>query len=327
MNASVGIALLADQIPQKSRVLVVDDVPVQRKMLARRLEAVGYLVECAGDGREALAKMLAGKFEFLITDREMPGLDGAALCQRVREVPLASGYVFIIMLTNRDSTCDFVSGLESGADMYVRKATDPAELLACMKTGQRILTLERALRKSRATDDLLQIYRRDYLDEQLPHEIESAWRCSAPLSLIMMDLDCFKRINDEHGHAAGDQTLREFCARARSVLRQSDWLARYGGEEFTVVLPATPLSGALVVAENVRAACAANPIKTTAGLLAVTVSLGVASLRMGVDSKVAAQNLLERADRVLCESKRAGRNRVTHEPITCDELEVSQASR
>ena len=299
---------------QTLRILIVDDVVVQRKMLGRLLATAGYDVEISGSGEDALQKVLTGDFDILITDRDMPGLDGTELCRRVRDSDLANGYVFIILLTGRDTVNDLVSGLESGADMYVAKSSDPAELLACLKTGIRILNLERALRRAKATDGLLDVYRRDYLETYLPREIERAHRYGFSLGLLMADLDWFKRINDEHGHAAGDQTLREFCIRACSCLRQSDWMARYGGEEFVVVLPHSDLSAARQVAEKIRVECASRPILACGASLEVTVSLGVAVLGPGEDTKAAAAALLQRADAALYQSKRDGRNRVSLAP-------------
>jgi two-component system, cell cycle response regulator len=299
--------------PLSLRVLVVDDVPIQRKMLARRLTDAGYTVDTASSGEEALEKVLAGAFDFLITDRDMPGMDGATLCRQIREIDLPAGYLFIIMLTGRDSVPDFVSGLRSGADIYIRKSSDPLELLACMNTGIRIVRLERELRKAKATDGLLDVYRRDYLGDNLPREIERARRYNTPLSLVMMDLDRFKRINDEYNHLVGDEVLRGFCSRARTFLRPFDWLARYGGEEFALVLPHADLSRAESIAQRIRAACETPGFATSAGPLNVTVSLGVAELRADANALSSATELLRRADEALLYSKRTGRNRVTCE--------------
>jgi len=299
------------QGPQLLRILVVDDVPVQRKMLARRLSAAGYAADTASNGEDGLEKVLAGDIDILITDRDMPGIDGATLCRRVREANLPGGYVYIIMLTGRDSVNDKVSGLVSGADTYVYKSDDLAELFACMITGERYLRRERAQRKAEFTDGLLDVYQRKFLEIQLPREIERARRYGYPLALVMADLDRFKRINDDYGHAAGDQTLKEFCARARHSLRESDWIARYGGEEFVIVLPHTDLMSAKEVAEKVRAQCAERPMITCGCALKVTVSLGVAGLAPGADVISAAAALLQRADAAMYRSKREGRNRVT----------------
>jgi diguanylate cyclase (GGDEF)-like protein len=129
----------------------------------------------------------------------------------------------------------------------------------------------------------------------------------------MLDLDHFKNVNDEHGHAVGDEVLQEVAGRARAAIRQgSDWIARYGGEEFVIVLPETPLAGAAATAEKIRAILAQTPVGTTVGPLQVSASFGVAELVPSADSaKTAIASLLRRADEALYCSKLAGRNRVT----------------
>lgn len=311
MKLQQYLSVDASTEPAPLRILIVEDNPVQRRMLARTLSNMGHVVDTATNGDEALSKILAAIFDVLITDWEMPGMDGPTLCAAVRGANL-DRYMFIIMVTNHDSVTDFVAGIGSGADVYVRKPADSRELQAHLTAGRRIVQLERELRAAKATDSFLKIYTRDYLDEQLPREIERARRYGFPLALLMADLDDFKRINDEHGHGVGDEALKCFCGRARAAIRQSsDWLARYGGEEFTIVLPQTDLTGAQAVAEKVRAACTGIPMATSAGALTVTVSLGVVSLLAGDTGAFSAAQMLQRADTAMYQSKKNGRNRVT----------------
>jgi diguanylate cyclase (GGDEF)-like protein len=293
------------------RILVVEDVAVQRRMLARVLSNMGHRVETAENGGEALVRILPGEFDVLITDWEMTPMNGPTLCQAVRGANL-DRYMFIIMLTSHDSLNDLVAGIRSGADVYLRKPANSLELQAHLMAGRRIIHLERELRAAKATDALLKTYTRDYLDEQLPREIERARRYGLPLTLMMADLDRFKRVNDDHGHRVGDQALKCFCERARASIRRSiDWMARYGGEEFAIVLPQTDLAGAHSVAEKLRGICADQPIPTSVGPLTVTVSLGVAGLLPDGDSAYSASQMLDRADTAMYQSKREGRNRVT----------------
>jgi PleD family two-component response regulator len=195
-------AATAEQRPL--RILIAEDVAVQRRMLARLLSNMGHWVETAANGEEALVRILAAEFDVLITDWEMTPIDGPALCAAVRAAIL-DRYIFIIMLTNHSSVSDFVAGIRSGADVYLRKPADPLELQALLMAGRRIIHLERELRAAKATDAFLKTYTRDYLDEQLPREIERARRYGLPLTLMMADLDRFKRVNDDHGHRVGDQ--------------------------------------------------------------------------------------------------------------------------
>ena len=300
------------------RLLLAEDEPLQAKILERVLSRAGYDVELATTGEEALARVLEGGFQFLITDWDMPGMDGAALCKRVREARLPV-YVYILMLSAHTSVSDTVTGLDAGADDYVRKPADEGELLARVKAGTRIVELERSLSAANARverlsliDALLGCYNRRYLNEQLPREIERAHRYPTPLSLVMADLDAFKQINDVHGHTVGDEVLVGFAQRAGACLRQAgDWIARFGGEEFAIVLPHADAANASLIAERIRAECAATPILTTVTPLHVTVSLGVAALKPSSDIKAAMASLLARADSALYQSKRHGRNRVT----------------
>jgi two-component system cell cycle response regulator len=292
------------------RLLLVDDEPIQRKFLEVLLKSEGYAVETANDGEEALQKILSGTFHILITDWEMPGMDGKTLCRRVREANLPA-YLYTLMLTGNTSEADVVAGLEAGADDYLRKPPNKPELLARLSAGKRVVQLERSLRaaneqiqKLSVTDPLCSIYNRRYLDDRLAQEIDRARRYDRPLSLVLADLDLFKRVNDEHGHAIGDEVLRHFASVCLDSLRVNDWVARYGGEEFVVVLPETELAGAAVVAEKIRSCCATVPASTSAGHVSVTASFGVAQLSPDVQ-------LLRAADAALYTSKREGRNRVT----------------
>jgi two-component system chemotaxis response regulator CheY len=297
--------------PLALRLLLVEDEPVQRRVLERRLCKAGYVVDTAQDGEEALAKILQKHFQILITDWDMPGMDGATLCRRVREVNLP-GYLYILLLTGHDSAADIVVGLDAGADDYIRKPANEAELLARLKAGGRIVELTRQVQLLSVTDPLVGAYNRRYLNDELALEIERARRYGRPLAAVIADLDLFKRINDEHGHQIGDEVLRCFVERIRAALRKNDWVARYGGEEFVIVLPETNLVDAVRTAEKIRFQCASTPMMTSAGHLMVTASFGIAALEclLAAEPETVA-TLLRRADVSLYRSKNTGRNRVT----------------
>jgi two-component system cell cycle response regulator len=305
------------EIPQ-FRLLLAEDEPTQRLLLERQLKNAGYIVETANDGEEALRKIINGQFQILITDWDMPGMDGATLCRRVREANLPT-YLYVLLLTSHATTADVVTGLEAGADDYVRKPPVPAELIARLTAGKRIVQLEQSLREANAriqlmsvTDSMLNIFNRRYLNEQIVREVERARRYDHPLSAVMTDLDRFKRINDERGHAAGDEVLVRFAELAKSAIRQCDWMARFGGEEFVIVLPETTMAGAVATAEKIRALCCAEPFSTSNGQLMVTASFGVAELHAPHSpAEAAAATLLREADAALYTSKHEGRNRVT----------------
>ena len=302
------------------RLLLVEDEPTQRKLVERQLQRAGYAVDTAADGEEALAKILDGQYQLLLTDWDMPGMDGRTLCRRVREANLPT-YLYVLLLTSHSSTDDVVAGLDAGADDYLRKPANEAELVARLNSGRRIVQLEQSLREANAkiqqlseTDSLVGTFNRRYFSTQIVREVDRARRYKHPLSAVMADLDRFKRINDERGHQTGDEVLRHFANLAKSTVRPSDWIARYGGEEFVIVLPETDIAGALVAAEKLRALCADAPFPTSTGALDVTASFGVAELRIDSGSQsddALAQSLLRRADAALYTSKNEGRNRVT----------------
>jgi diguanylate cyclase (GGDEF)-like protein len=300
------------------RLLLVEDEPSQRLLLERLLTRAGYLVDTAQSGVEALGVIANGHYQMMLTDWDMPGMDGVTLCRRVREAKLPA-YTYILMLTANSSTKNVVAGLEAGADDYLCKPANEAELLARLNAGRRIVHLEQSLREANAhieqlsvTDPLTYAFNRRYLNEHLPIEIERAHRHSRPLGLVMADLDHFKRINDRHGHLVGDDVLRAFVKSVRAAIRpSSDWMARYGGEEFALVLAESDLDASIAVAERIRTECAQRPLETRAGALTVTASFGVAMLDHALGTSDALDRLLREADAALYRSKRSGRNRVT----------------
>jgi diguanylate cyclase (GGDEF)-like protein len=306
------------QAEHKFRLLLVEDEPTQRMMLERQLTRAGYVVDTAENGADALTRILEGQYQILLTDWDMPGMDGPTLCKRVREANLST-YVYILLLTGHLTTDDVVVGLGAGADDYVKKPANQAELLARLSAGSRIVTLEQSLREANrkiellsVTDPLVGTFNRRYLNDQILKEVERARRYGHPLAAIMADLDRFKRINDERGHQTGDEVLRRFAQLAKSLVRPSDWLARYGGEEFVIVLPETDAAGAAIVAEKIRAECCGTPMPLASGNLTVTSSFGVAALPPGEQSAdAAAAEMLREADAALYASKHEGRNRVT----------------
>jgi two-component system cell cycle response regulator len=301
-------------------VLLADDDPIQCLFVSRLLRRAGYAVDVVDDGEKALNQIVTGSYQMLVTDWEMPRLDGPTLCRRVRKLSLPS-YLYILILTGHSTTQSVVAGLDAGADDYIRKPPNEAELLARLSAGRRVVRLEQSLRESTArvqllsiTDELLGVFNRRYLNEKLPDEIQRAHRYKRPLSIVIADLDHFKNVNDRLGHQAGDEVLKSFARLAQSRLRQScDWIARFGGEEFVLVLPEATSAEAAIVAERIRQACSSAPLLTTTTEIRVTASFGVAELQLeeGRPPEVQLDFLLRRADAALYRSKNGGRNRVT----------------
>ena len=287
--------------------------------MTRFLKKAGFEVDAVADGSEALDHMTKRYYPILVTDWEMPEMDGVALCKAVRSLQL-DGYVYALLLTARDSKEHVIAGLEAGADDYLVKPVHEPELIARLNSGRRILELEHSLRAANErnrilsiTDALTGAYNRRYLMEQLPRELERCRRYAYPLSVLMCDIDHFKQMNDARGHAAGDEVLQQFAARMQRCIRtNSDWVARYGGEEFLIVLPETSYEGAMVVAEKMRWSVVESPFVTRAGHAQITASFGIASTAQhGPDLSLKVEVLIRTADECLYRSKDGGRNR-TH---------------
>lgn len=301
------------------RVLIVDDDPDARDYLVAVVQEAGYLTAVASSGEEALQLLEREFCPILISDRNMPGMDGLTLCKRARQGTYP-GYLYIFLLTAHNATEDIVTGLKAGADDYLGKKNISApELVARLGNARRIINLEQALRRAldqkrqmANTDVLTGAYSRRYLERQLSQELERTRRFNHPLSVLLVDIDHFKRINDRFGHAVGDEVLRNAYRRMRELLpRACDWIARYGGEEFLVVLLDTDLSGAEVVAQRLNAGLAQSTIDTSVGEVAVTISIGAADVSQMRSNNLTFTGLLQIADQCLYASKHNGRNRYT----------------
>lgn len=312
-------------------VLVVEDEPVSRLRLVKTLAKAGYEVVAVENGRQAVGAMEKRHFPLVLTDWMMPGMDGLQLCRWIRERP-AQGYVFVVLLTARDNKSDMIQGLEAGADDYLIKPFIPAELFARLKTGRRFLEQERslqlaceAIRRLSKTDPLTGCYNRGYLNERLPQEVLRARRFQHCLSLVICDIDHFKRVNDTYGHPAGDQVLIAFVGWIQGAIRNHvDWLARYGGEEFVMILPETDLTGAACMARRLLKGVSERDLQVGAERIRITVSMGVTGFGPQTpEDLISPENLVHQADRGLYLSKSQGRNRVSVmplEPVTRDEL-------
>ncbi len=213
-------------------ILLAEDDPVTRMLMTRFLKKAGYEVVAVADGSQALERMTERYYPILVTDWEMPEMDGVELCKAVRSLQL-DGYVYALLLTARDSKENIIAGLEAGADDYLVKPVHEPELVARLNAGRRILALEHSLRAANErnrvlsiTDALTGAYNRRYLMEQLPRELERCRRYASPLSVLMCDIDHFKRMNDVQGHAAGDEVLVQFVARVQKSIRKTERLGR-----------------------------------------------------------------------------------------------------
>jgi diguanylate cyclase (GGDEF)-like protein len=312
-----------DKMKSNFPVLLVEDHHIARKYLSKILRDAGYTVVAVENGRKALKVFNDRFFPIILTGWVMPGLNGLQLCREIRKQE-NEGYVFIVLLTGKDSKEDIITGLEAGADDYLTKPVHYAELIARLNSAMRILVMEKELKEANEkirilsiTDPLTGCYNRGHMIQKLTREIKRGRRYNHPISLIFCDLDHFKRINDTHGHQAGDLVLKEFAACIFKAIRDEvDWTTRYGGEEFLVVLPETNLQGAFQVAERIRLAISRKVIQWENQEIRLTVSFGVTGIdRSTPEHKVSPDYLIQIADQNLYRSKRGGRNRVTVTPL------------
>jgi len=289
-----------------NRILLVDDDPSMLRLLSRWLEDAGYQVRRAGDGGQALEALEAECPDFLVTDWDMPNLDGLELCRRVRQLDLPY-YLYILFLTARSTSNESILGLEQGADDFLPKPVAKAELLARLHAGGRRLQLERRLREIAHSDPLTGLLTRRTFFEAAAREWERTRRSRRPVSCVMVDIDFFKRINDTHGHVVGDTVLRAVARELAACGRKSDLICRFGGEEFCALLPETKERDAATWAERARQHVAATDFPAPGGPLRVTCSFGTAQNH---DDTQNCEQLVDQADQALLCAKRSGRDRV-----------------
>jgi two-component system, cell cycle response regulator len=306
-------------LPAPTTVLIVDDDSLVLARLQELVIAAGYSVRTAPSGDAALQSLAMAHASIVITDINMPEMGGLELCRTIRKRTWP-GYIYIVLLTVRHNEVDVLAGLDAGADDYLSKRTSTSHFIARLRTAQRILALEysltSALEKNRRlamSDALTGVFNRRYFCQHLSRELKRAQRFGGDVSLLSLDVDQFKLINDTYGHAVGDIVLRSVSAQIEASFRRAtDWCARLGGDEFAVVLGGTRLADARHCAEKLRRKIASARIETPAGPVCVTVSIGISALEEVMDRiPTTVESLLDHADAKLYASKANGRNCVT----------------
>ncbi|MEZ6070347.1 MAG: diguanylate cyclase [Pirellulales bacterium] len=294
------------QNDQTQTVMVVDDDAMIRRALAKLLENNGYTVREAEDGLQALELVERECPDLLITDWEMPGLNGVELCRRLQQAELPH-YVYVILLTGRTDSQDMIDALQAGADDFVSKPIDRDALLARLHAGQRTSRRERQLREMSERDSLTGVLNRRTFFGHFAREWARSQRHGSPLSVVLLDVDFFKKLNDTYGHSTGDVVLQQVARTLTAQCRASDLVCRYGGEEFCVLLPETDEAAAAIWAERARAAIAALRVPHGEKVIHTSASLGVAQRLNDMPTVEAA---IDAADQCLLYAKGAGRNRV-----------------
>jgi diguanylate cyclase (GGDEF)-like protein len=295
------------------KILIAEDDSVSRRLLEATLNKWGYDVIACADGGGAWRELQQPDAPSLaILDWMMPEMDGVQVCREVRK-RAREPYIYLILLTAKNQKADIINGLEAGADDYIIKPFDANELRMRLRAGRRILDLQaelifarEELREQATRDSLTRLWNRAAILEILQQELDRTKRADTPLSLLLADVDHFKRINDTYGHLAGDAVLREVARRMRTVLRPYDGIGRFGGEEFLLVLPDCDAIGAIALAERLRIAIGSEAMILAEGVIPVTLSLGVATSEAVNESKA----FIGAADTALYRAKDSGRNRV-----------------
>jgi len=295
-------------------ILVVDDEPVNLTLLSKRLEQRGYQVSTAESAEQALAVIKADRPDVMLLDIFMPKVSGVDLLRTLRESE-ATKALPVILVSALGDTSHIVRGLAEGANDYVTKPVNQpilvARIEALLRSSAMVRRLEvqtEILSRLAAYDELTGVYNRRSLFHALENEVSRSGRYGRDLSVLLLDIDHFKSVNDEYGHSSGDVVLRAVAQRAFESLRSCDTLCRYGGEEFCAILPETNATGGVRAAERVRMAVERAPFLVNEKSLSMSVSIGIAAWKGSRGANV--PDLLVAADRALYVAKNAGRNRV-----------------
>ncbi|MFH1502929.1 MAG: diguanylate cyclase [Candidatus Eisenbacteria bacterium] len=295
-----------------TRILVVDDEEIMREFLKEVLASEGYAIDLAVSGRDAVEKMNERQYEIIITDIVMPELDGLGVVAAAKELPYD---VDVVVMTGYASMETAVESMKLGATDYITKPFNIDQIRIIVSNAVK----ERALKRQAAEgefykelsrkDGLTDLYNHRFFHQLLDTEVSRALRYNRVVSLLMIDIDNFKRFNDTHGHPSGDIALKKLARLLQDASRSCDFVARYGGEEFAIIAPEASADAARRMAERVRELVAEATFEGEEAMPGgnLTISIGVATVPMQASDKC---ELVERADQALYRSKAMGRNRV-----------------
>ena len=289
------------------RVLIVDDEMINIKVLIATLEGFDCII--AKDGERAI-ELARGSIppDLILLDVIMPDMSGYEVCTQLKKDTLTKD-IPIIFITSKDEVEDEAKGLEMGAVDYITKPFSPSIVRARVTNHIQLKKQRDILLKLNVTDPLTNIPNRRLFNDTLEYECRSASRTQTPLSLIMIDIDHFKQINDSEGHQFGDECLQRVAMELkRAITRSTDLVARYGGEEFIALLPATDQQGAYEIAERMRESVAEISFSAPHENIQISISLGLASPTPGTTFEP--ESLIAAADEKLYQAKESGRNRI-----------------
>ncbi len=306
------------------KILIVDDSPHHRAMMVFELQKFGYRASTVNSGAEAMQAVDGEHFDVVMIDSRLKDMSGLELCWHLRTRQRVLHQYLIIMIPG-SMTDQFHELIEGGADEFLRKPLDWTWAKARLMAASRVVAMQRELERLATIDALTGVLNRRSLLARGNEEFLRSHRYDRPLSVMMLDIDHFKRVNDTYGHGVGDDAIRLVVRCCKGALRNCDLVGRLGGEEFAVVLPETSPVNALVAAERVRAAVAGDGLPVPGDApLRLTVSVGLAWLGR---SDPGIETLLARADVALYRAKNAGRNRVEIEPKIAASVQSRTSSR
>lgn len=291
----------------KPKVVLIDDSVDVHRLLKTRLRTEPIDLEVFGDGKEGVAYCVQHRPSLVLLDLDMPVMDGFAVLRALRSDP-ATMNTSVVVLSSLTESQDKVAAFDLGATDYVTKPFDFSELRARVRSALRTQRLVQLLAERAEVDGLTGLANRAAFNRRWAQEAGESQRYGRPLSLAVLDIDHFKKINDTYGHPAGDEVIQGFARVISGHTRDCDIACRYGGEEFCIIMPETAPEAAKIVGERIREAMMdavwpRHPEHT------VTVSCGIAGIAAG-QSALTAEQWLDRADKALYNAKHGGRNRV-----------------
>lgn len=302
-----------EKVDIDNKILVADDELVSRKILKKTLTSWGYEVILVDNGRDAWNKLKNRDIHMAVLDWIMPGMTGPEICRKVRRLQ-KDRYTYLILLTAKQSQEDTIKGLMEGADDFIKKPFNPAEMKARLLNGKRIIDLESQLLRTQkklhdlaTLDGMTKLWNRDTILQILEEEIIRSSRDGFPVGTIMIDIDNFKIINDTYGHLAGDAVLIETAVRLQNNVRRYDKVGRYGGDELFIILPNCHIPSLERISARIQKAIEEKLFQVPDAEIPVTISVGGSSSEFRSD--ITAETMISSSDHALLEAKKKGRNR------------------
>ncbi|HOP62067.1 MAG TPA: diguanylate cyclase [Spirochaetota bacterium] len=291
----------------KALILIVEDNPINSTLCRSLLNKNGYATEVCNDGESALVFLSTNSPDLILLDIIMPGIDGFEFCESLKIHPRHKDTP-VIFLSAMDDEASIIKGFNSGGVDYITKPFRTQELLARTKTHVELKRAKEKLIKMATTDELTRLANRRYFMERFNSEFDRVKRYESKFSLLMIDIDHFKNINDTFGHKAGDKALQEAATIMKKSLRSSDIIGRVGGEEFSVLLPETDINSALYIAERLRNKVEKSTIDHEDVKISITISIGTTQSDAGDHS---VDDIIIRADKAMYNAKNEGRNKIS----------------